>query len=267
MMKNIFYKIWTVWCVLILLLVLVLVFPVLAIMLWLGGEKCIRPVNVVIKALPSIGLFLFRMHPEIYFESRPEERPCVYISNHRSFLDVLLALYLAKRGVRFLGKVEAFSWPVIGFFATKLGHIPVKRESKEARAESYEIMKTIAEKGASIFLFPEGKIPMDDKLLHNFRPGAFRLAIDTQQPLVVITMINAGVLMPSIGFSLRPGKTINYVSSAIETKGMTEDDIPVLMERARQIMQANLQKHYPDNRYPINFNPEDYTHMKLPYED
>lgn len=236
-------------------------------LLWLGGDKAIRPVNAVIKALPSLGLFLFCMRPEIHFESEPEQRPCVYISNHRSFLDILLAIYLAKRGVRFLGKVEAFRWPVIGFFATKLGHIPVKRENKEARAESYETMKAIADKGASVFLFPEGKIPMDDKLLHNFRPGAFRLAIETQQPLVVITMINAAVLMPSVGFSLRPGKTINYVSSAIETKGMSEDDIPILMERAREIMLKNLQKHYPDNKYPITFNPADYAHIKLPYED
>lgn len=266
-MRNIFYKIWTVWCVLVLLIVLVLVFPILAIILWLGGEKGIKPVNSVINLLPSIGLFLFSMRTEFHFESEQEKRPCVYISNHRSFLDILLAIRLTKPGIRFLGKVEAFSWPVIGFFARKLGHIPVKRECKEARAESYESMRSEVDKGASLFLFPEGKIPMDDKLLHSFRPGAFRLAIDTQRPLVVITMINAGVLMPSNGFSIRPGKTINYVARAIETTGMVEEDIPKLMERARKIMEDNLLKHYPDNKYPITFDPQDYAHVKAPYED
>lgn len=266
-MKNIFYKIWTVWCVVVLLLVLLLVFPFLAIILWVAGDKGIKPVNLVINLLPRIGLFLFCMRSDFHFESAPEKRPCVYISNHRSFLDILLAIHFAKPGVRFLGKVEAFSWPMIGYFATKLGHIPVKREHKEARAESYEAMRSVSERGNSVFLFPEGKIPMDDKLLHSFRPGAFRLAIETQQPMVVITMINAGVLMPSNGFSLRPGKCINYVSASIETKGMGEEDIPVLMERVWKMMEANLLKHYPDNKYPITFDPKDYAHVKTPYED
>ena len=52
--------------------------------------------------------------------------PYIYLSNHRSYLDVFIAVAGIKKQKKFLGKAEVFQWPYIGYFARKFGHISVK---------------------------------------------------------------------------------------------------------------------------------------------
>ena len=120
-------------------------------------------------------------------------KPYIYLSNHRSYLDVFIAVSGIKNQKKFLGKAEVFRWPFIGYFARKFGHISVQRESVEARKESYQTLLKIAKSGSSIFLCPEGAVYMNDKLLNEMRNGAFRIAI-SKTPVVAISMINSGEL-------------------------------------------------------------------------
>ena len=91
------------------------------------------------------------------------------------------------------------------------------------------------------------------------RNGAFRIAIETKTPVVAISIINAGELFPPHKIRLRPGTCINYMSAPFETSVLTLDDVDTLRENVKEEILNNLKKHYPQGKYPIEFDPKDYT--------
>ena len=100
---------------------------------------------------------------------------------------------------------------------------------------------------------------MNDKLLNEMRNGAFRIAIESKTPIVAISMINAGELFPPHKIRIRPGKCINYMSAPFETNTLKLDDVETLRESVKKEILNNLKKHYPKGKYPIEFDPKDYT--------
>ena len=49
------------------------------------------------------------------------------------------------------------------------------------------------------------------------------------------------------------------MSSPFETKDLTLDDLGRLRESVKEEILNNLKKYYPQGKYPIEFDPKDYT--------
>ena len=248
-----FDVLWTFWTAIVIILFFAVFLPVVVILVLLQTKRSIRWAGRIIRKVALMIALCIGIVP-LYKGKKQLSRKenYIYIANHKSYLDILLAMILANTDTKFLGKAELFDWPLIGFFAKKLAHVPVDRGSAEARKKSFFNILHTVKNGHSLFLFPEGGIFKTEKLLSPFKSGAFRLAIETQKPLVVITLINAGRLNPSHNwFAIRPGKAINFISEPIPTEGMTMKDVDLLKEKAYNIMLQNLEKYYPDGRYPL----------------
>ncbi len=99
---------------------------------------------------------------------------------------------------------------------------------------------------------------MNDKLINEMRNGAFRVAIESKNPVVAISMINAAELFPPDKIRIRPGKCINYMSAPFETSSLSLKDVDALRESVKEEILRKLQKHYPEGKYPIEFDPNDY---------
>ena len=86
----------------------------------------------------------------------------------------------------------------------------------------------------SIVIFPEGKIGDDyPPILHEFKNGPFRLAIEHQIPIIPVSIDSIWKLMWDNGFKYgsKPGIGQLWVHEPIETKGMTVDDADALKDR------------------------------------
>lgn len=167
------------------------------------------------------------------------DKTYVFVANHTSQLDIILAASATPQPARFLAKMETKYIPFFGVMVRMLG-IVVDRQSKESREQSYLHMAAALNKGESLFLYPEGTRNRTDVPLKEFKDGAFKVAIMAQVPVAVQTIVGAKALNPVQGFQLYPGTVNIYWSTPIETKGMTLDDLPALKERARQEMLAHL---------------------------
>lgn len=145
----------------------------------------------------------------------------IYVSNHTSFLDLPgLAMFIPGE-FRPLAKKELLKIPVFGLIA-RGATVIVDRSSGESRKRSLDKLKKILAEGISILLFAEGTQNRSKEILQPFKDGAFRLAIDTQMPVLPMVVIGAGPLMPPGTINLRPGSIKIIVGQEISTTDMTE---------------------------------------------
>lgn len=164
----------------------------------------------------------------------------VFVANHRSMLDIPAYALASKNTFRFLSKAELAKIPVLGFIIRNL-YITVDRKNKNDRARSMEAMLQSLRDGVSIFICPEGTRNTTSQPLLDFRDGAFRIAIEAQVPVAVLTIRNAEKLLsPKRPIELRPGKVELIWSKPIPTRGMTMGDLEKLKGMARDQMLLHL---------------------------
>ena len=159
----------------------------------------------------------------------------IYVSNHTSFLDIPGLTMLLPGQFRPLAKKELLKIPIFGWIATTAAII-VDRSSPESRKKSIDRLKMFLKKGISILIFAEGTQNRTDKVLQPFHDGAFRIAIDTQQPVLPIVVLGAGPLMPPGTINLKPGLIRIYVGKEIPTSGLTTQEVRDLKERTALVM-------------------------------
>jgi 1-acyl-sn-glycerol-3-phosphate acyltransferase len=169
-----------------------------------------------------------------------QNKTYVFVANHLSQLDIPAYVMVCRNTIRFLAKKELTRIPLMGYIIHKL-YLSVDRSSPEARRQSMMNMRKALEDGISVFICPEGTRNRTSAPLLDFKDGAFRLAIEAQVPLAVLTVIDSQKLLsPLRPVELAPGTIHAIWDKPIDTTGMTEADLPSLKEKARQLMLTHL---------------------------
>ncbi len=167
------------------------------------------------------------------------DKTYVIVANHLSQIDVLVTGASVPHPVRFLAKAEIKYIPFFGYMVRMLA-IMVNRKNKESREKSLRYMVADLHKGNSIFIYPEGTRNRTQQLLKEFKDGAFKIAIAAQIPIAVQTLTGVKEINNPKGIQLFPGKVQVHWSDPIETKGMTLNDMPALIEKVRAEMMKHL---------------------------
>jgi 1-acyl-sn-glycerol-3-phosphate acyltransferase len=163
----------------------------------------------------------------------------IYVSNHTSFLDIPGIRMAIPGQFRPLAKKELKKIPVFGWIA-QAATIIVDRSSPESRKKSIDRLKKALKDGISILIFAEGTQNRTKELLQPFHDGAFRIAVDTQQPILPMVVIGAGRLMPPGTINLKPGNIKIVVGKEIATQGLNAKDIPQLKQETFDAMKAMI---------------------------
>lgn len=114
--------------------------------------------------------------------------PFVFAANHASYLDAVPVMAALSLDYAFVVKQEAASWPFIGKFIRRLGHLPIERIHAVESAGSTSAMRSLLESGRSVVLFPEGTFTYASGI-RPFKLGAFKLAADSHTALVPIALV------------------------------------------------------------------------------
>jgi 1-acyl-sn-glycerol-3-phosphate acyltransferase len=160
--------------------------------------------------------------------------PYVICPNHGSYLDIL-TMYAAfnKHRFLFIGKKELLTWPIISIFFKNID-IAIDRNKPREAIKSLELAKSQLKNKWSIGIFPEGIIPLDAPKISRFKNGAFKIAIETQTPILPVTFLDNWRLFqadPAILGRASPGLSRVIIHDPISTVGMTEKDLVSLRER------------------------------------
>lgn len=166
----------------------------------------------------------------------------IFVSNHTSFLDIPGVTLLIPGQFRPLAKKELKKIPVFGWIA-QAAAIIVDRSSPESRKKSIDRLKKALKHGISILIFAEGTQNRTKEILQPFHDGAFRIAVDTQQPILPMVMVGAGRLMPPGTIDLKPGKIKIFVGKEIPTAELTTKEIPQLKQHTFEMMKEMIVKN------------------------
>jgi 1-acyl-sn-glycerol-3-phosphate acyltransferase len=168
-------------------------------------------------------------------------RPCVFICNHQSALDVPILASCFRAGSVIVAKREVGKIPFFGWIYRVTGNLLIDRaDTEQAVARLKVAEQAVRDRKAAVWIFPEGTRGPGNGLLLPFKKGGFRIAAQTGAPLVPVVV---SPLKPSFDIAtktLTPGEVVVNVLGPIPVTGVDEDGIVALMELAHERMEAAL---------------------------
>ena len=187
--------------------------------------------------LPMVGIF----HRNIYEAPVEKDKEYVFVANHISYMDIALIFQGIKtKNIRILAKAEFGKVPIFGFLY-RYTTVMVDRSSPESRGKSIRRLKSVIQKGVSIFIYPEGTFNETEKPLKSFYDGAFRMAIETGTPLKPVLFLDTVQrLHYKSFFSLCPGRSRTVILPEIPVAGLTLADLSALRQKTHDAMEAAL---------------------------
>lgn len=165
------------------------------------------------------------------------DAPTVYVSNHQSFLDIYTLLTIG-RSFKFISKRSIFLFPIIGWAMYLIGVIPISRTDSRSQLDCLKRCMGFIKKGASVYFFPEGTRSKDGKL-GAFKKGAFSVATKTGVPVLPITIMGTGKIMPPG----REGIINSGVVKVVIHKPLNGKDAEKICSEARDIIAQTLLHH------------------------
>lgn len=143
------------------------------------GEKLGLAWTVVLVLLYAPFSLLIRSRYR-HLDRLPQEGPALVVVNHVSHIDPFLVSKLIIDGARrprFLAKESIFDVFAVGTAMRRMGHIPVRRGTSDAR-QSFDAAVTALRAGGLIVMHPEGTVTRDaDGWPMVGKTGAARLAM------------------------------------------------------------------------------------------
>ena len=165
-------------------------------------------------------------------------RPYVVVANHESFADMFLISHLPWE-MKWLSKEDFFKYPLVGWLMRMSGDIKLIRGDKQSIVSAMRGARDRLDKNVSVMLFPEGTRSMDGEM-GVFKDGAFRLAIESGHPILPLAVAGTRQAIPKGDWRFDVTTAEVRVLAPIDTTGMTQDDVPALRDRVRNVIAAEV---------------------------
>jgi len=205
---------------------------------WYGILNQLRTLNSWLCSLFTGIFFRFTYECEIDMS-----QTYILCGNHTSNLDIMIFCILAKGRFSFMGKDDLLRNPVLKIFFQTID-IPVNRDSKISAFRAFKRAGGNLKQGMSLIIFPEGKIDVSQypPVLAPFKNGPFRLAIDTNTPILPVTVCDAWKKLWDDGarYGSRPGICDVYVHAPVFTQNMTADSADQLKDTIFDLINSRV---------------------------
>lgn len=150
-----------------------------------AGSSGWSPQLVASRARQWAGLLVKGVDIEIEQTGDIPEHGGLVVSNHRSYLDIVVILSFLDAA--FLAKKELQSWPIFGIAAKRGNTVFVDRSSAQSRATARQALAERLAQGISVVVFPEGTTSAGPGILP-FKNGVFHLAAAKDIPVVPVAV-------------------------------------------------------------------------------
>jgi 1-acyl-sn-glycerol-3-phosphate acyltransferase len=172
-------------------------------------------------------------------ENIDSQKSFILVSNHQSTFDIFALLGYLPIQFRWTAKAELFRTPFMGWAMSRIGYIPIERDSPKKAYRSMLRAAEVVRRGTSIIIFPEGTRSPDGNL-QPFKKGVFLIALKSQAPILPITIQGASRIMRKGDWRTYPGQVRIQIDPPIETGGTPAEKEEQLSQRVRSVLVKNL---------------------------
>ena len=188
-------------------------------------------------------LFLARVKLKVTgLENLDTKKPCIYVSNHVSHLDVVAIARAIPLGLFYIGKKELKKVPVLGQYMYLIGHIFIDRKNREKAMASMRKAAQLINQGKNVITFPEGTRTRDGKTAI-FKRGTFIIAKEGSIDIQPIAVVNADKILPRDSFIIKPGTIEVRVGKRISTNEIEDLNAEAAAEYVRKRVMALLESN------------------------
>ncbi len=178
----------------------------------------------------------------IGLEKVPTDRPVLFVGNHRSIFDIILAGSLIRYPVGFVAKKELQGTPIT-LIMEEIHCLFLDRE--DPRQGLKTILKAIdyVKEGISMFIFPEGTRCREEGKFLPFHAGSFKIATKAKVPVVPVTLVGMGDLFEDHYPRLKWAPVAIEFGDPIETADLDRNGQKELPDKVRGIMEETYRKN------------------------
>lgn len=181
----------------------------------------------------------YHVHPSI-----DPNRAYMFAQNHVNMLDHCTCYAGTPHFKQGIELAKHFEVPFYGWFMRQRGTIPVYRDAKDGVRKLVEGAKAEVERGHSILVFPEGTRTRSGRV-GKFQSGVFRVAHKLELPIIPVAVTGMFEVMRTGEPFINPGHEVNvYFDEPIETRGVSESDLPAIVERAQVAVTQRVDAYY-----------------------
>lgn len=197
------------------------------------------------RAFRHLAMAQVKLNPLWHFETdgippADPRNPYVAVANHESYADIFLISHFPWE-MKWLSKDAVFRIPVMGWMMRMANDIPIRRGKRESVLSAMAGCRDRLAKRVSVMIFPEGTRAPTEEMLP-FKDGAFRLAIDSQVPILPIAVAGTRDCMAKHSFLFRRARAKARVLEPVPTAGMTLSDVPTLRDRVRGLIASERKR-------------------------
>ncbi len=167
----------------------------------------------------------------------------IITSNHQGVADSLALTIMLPVRFRWTMKRALLRIPMFGWALSRTGGIALDRsKGSQAMSRMREGGGKLTQ-GWSVLVYVEGTRSRDGGL-QPLKRGAFVMAANSGVSILPVTVNGSFKVLPRNTLTFRPGHITVTIDDPIETSGMTEEDVPELMEKTRAALERNLDVDY-----------------------
>ena len=173
-------------------------------------------------------------------ENIPKDRAVLYVSNHRSYFDIVIGYTLVKGRTGFVAKKEMEKIPLLSHWMRNLNCLFLDRDNLKEGLKT--VLQAIAnvKNGKSVWICPEGTRHQGEGMLP-FREGSFKIAEKAACPVIPVAFSQTDDIYENHSPFIRRTHAAIQFGKPIEVSELTKEEKRMLGHQVQEEIMALLQ--------------------------
>ena len=179
-------------------------------------------------------------------ENIPAGRACLFIGNHRSYLDVILVYPLLPHLTGFVAKSDFLKFPILPIWMKRLRcEFLIKDDMKQNLTSILNAISHVKD-GVSMFIYPEGQRATgpDETELMEFHEGSFKIATKTGCAIIPVATVGTRERFETQFPKLRSGHVIIEFGKPIEVGEMSREEMKGIGAKVRKVVEEMVRTNH-----------------------
>ena len=179
-------------------------------------------------------------------ENVPRSGTLIVTANHIGWVDPPLLRWIIGRRIRYMTKIELFTWTISGLAVRLFNAFPVRRDGRDRVALRYALR--LLERGEVLGMFPEGTRSKDLRLAKGL-PGVAMVGLRSGAPILPVGIVGTDRMLKWPDLILRNQRVIFNIGEPFTLSrgdGSYEEAMRLVMLRVADLLPKEMHGYYAD---------------------